>query len=626
MKTIKLDKKFAVLISALILVSAVLGSTLTQMYFPQLGKIAGRLEDPLEAWSEASYVTWQYNSTYYACRNMSTNIVDYFGASDDAAIQWGIDRCTSHGGSVYVKAPTYTGTYSASVTLKDNVTLILDKGARGITVSIDSGADGTLVDYENGYRKEWVAGVLYTFMDLRTGKLWWQGENRTDTLAFPEQTASYIVFQDGSLTKMKNGTSGQIDAYSTNASRIINWACGNLTSGGVIFLKDLGYVDGQVIIDQSDITLMTDKVAGSTISEGTWITQVKIDSTSENVDNIRIQGLSMRELFIYANVHWIQNIKVIDCAVFPNATYHGIIFGSNGPNTVWQFTNFIHFERCWFYCYGGATTWGLTTFINITLSTDFYYDSCVWQMFSGTEFILFKINDGALVVGLHIIAPRIYQGSVPFTAIWVNHQTTAYKGLLGCDWIGGRIEANTNYTVLYYNASTVGCLLDMSCIGVKFQGKVQVFNVQNYYWYPTSSTAGKQRVDFSHNCFRDNATLGYPPWSNHVDFIFKDNEGLNPIGYVATPFKIVGSTCIIIHPHVYGASATPTANTNYEVQGTDIILTSTGGTGVNITVTDLNGNALFMDAATLTLQYIPRGYFVNFGAFSVAPTVTVYFE
>jgi hypothetical protein len=234
MKTIKLDKKFAVLISALILVSAVLGSTLTQMYFPQIGTLHAGPEDPLEAWSEASYVTWQYNSTYYACRNMSTNIVDYFGASDDAAIQWGIDRCTSHGGSVYVKAPTYTGTYSASVTLKDNVTLILDKGARGITVSIDSGADGTLVDYENGIRKEWVAGVLYTFMDLRTGELWWQGENCTDTLAFPEQTASYIVFQDGSLTKMKNGTTGQIDASSTVDSDIINWAVGNGTS---VFIK-----------------------------------------------------------------------------------------------------------------------------------------------------------------------------------------------------------------------------------------------------------------------------------------------------------------------------------------------------------------------------------------------------
>jgi len=237
MKTIQLSKKFAVLISALILTSAALGSMLTQMYFPQLGKIAGRLEDPLEAWSEASYITWQYNSTYYACRNMSTNMVDYFGASDDAAIQWGIDRCTSHGGSVYVKAPTYTGTYSASVTLKDNVTLILDKGATTITVTIDSGADATLVDYENGYRKEWVAGVLYTFMDLRTGELWWRGENRTDTLAYPEQTASYIVFQDGSYTKMKNGTTGQVDASSTNASRIINWAVGNLTSGGKIFIK-----------------------------------------------------------------------------------------------------------------------------------------------------------------------------------------------------------------------------------------------------------------------------------------------------------------------------------------------------------------------------------------------------
>jgi hypothetical protein len=32
-------------------------------------------EDPLEAWSESSVIIWQYNSTFYAARNMSTNMV-----------------------------------------------------------------------------------------------------------------------------------------------------------------------------------------------------------------------------------------------------------------------------------------------------------------------------------------------------------------------------------------------------------------------------------------------------------------------------------------------------------------------------------------------------------------------
>jgi hypothetical protein len=72
------------------------------------------------------------------------------------------------------------------------------------------------------WRDSWNSTVL----DIVVGYL-----STLDTLAYPEQTASYIVFQDGSLTKMKNGTTGQIDASSTVDSDIINWAIGNLTVG-----------------------------------------------------------------------------------------------------------------------------------------------------------------------------------------------------------------------------------------------------------------------------------------------------------------------------------------------------------------------------------------------------------
>lgn len=64
-----------------------------------------------------------------------------------------------------------------------------------------------------------------------TDELWWDTENRTDVIAYPEQTASYIVFQDGSLTKKKNGTTGAVDWSSTDASAVINACIGNLTSG-----------------------------------------------------------------------------------------------------------------------------------------------------------------------------------------------------------------------------------------------------------------------------------------------------------------------------------------------------------------------------------------------------------
>lgn len=73
MKTIRLDKKFVLAIVTLILISTAIGALLVQQYFPQIGSIkAEGMEDPLEAWSEASYIIWQYNTTFYASRNMST--------------------------------------------------------------------------------------------------------------------------------------------------------------------------------------------------------------------------------------------------------------------------------------------------------------------------------------------------------------------------------------------------------------------------------------------------------------------------------------------------------------------------------------------------------------------------
>lgn len=184
-----------------------------------------------------SFIVLVDGSTYKAF-NGTTGALGTSGSNDDTVIQYAVDQTTTNGGSVFVMS----GSYSASVTLKDNVTLILDKGASTITVTIDSGADATLIDYENGYRKEWVSGSLYTFMDLQTGEFWWQGQNRTDLIANPTSEASYIVETDGTNTWMTNTSTGQRDWSSTDASAIFNACVGNLTNGGDIFVRAGTYI------------------------------------------------------------------------------------------------------------------------------------------------------------------------------------------------------------------------------------------------------------------------------------------------------------------------------------------------------------------------------------------------
>lgn len=186
--------------------------------------------------SSASYVV-KTDGTYFWAVRYDGKLL-WSGTDDDNVIQGAINNSSAIGGTVFVKA----GTYSASVTLKDNVTLYVEKGASGVTVSFDSGADCTLVDEQNGFRKEYVAGVLYSFMDYRTGQFWYSGYNRTDTFANPQLPYSYEIFRDGSNYKMKNGTTGQIDFSSTNASAVERFADGNLSSvGGIIFVKSATY-------------------------------------------------------------------------------------------------------------------------------------------------------------------------------------------------------------------------------------------------------------------------------------------------------------------------------------------------------------------------------------------------
>jgi len=245
----KLDTKrmrtttIALLLASIILLAT--ASLYAYYQFEMIGKIKAELEDPLEAWSEASYITWQYNSTFYATRNMSTLLGEYFGTDDDAAIQWGIDKSTTFGGTVYVKAPSYTGTYNAAVTLKNKVTLILESGATGISVTIDSGATATLLDYHNYDFKHWENGLLTTFIEDES-----QNEDY-----------SYLVFAKNVSGTMwyfaKNGTDGSIPFVGTDASQIINNAITILLAndgGTILFKVGLYTFDASILIPAAATT------------------------------------------------------------------------------------------------------------------------------------------------------------------------------------------------------------------------------------------------------------------------------------------------------------------------------------------------------------------------------------
>jgi hypothetical protein len=119
-------------------------------------------------------------------------------------------------------------------------------------------------------------------------------------------------------------------------------------------------------------------------------------------------------------------------------------------------------------------------------------------------------------------------------------------------------------------------------------------------------------------------------WTTNGRFLgdahFFNNTADNPYGKVTNPFNNTHSQVGIPagSTNSYTFAAAPNASTEYTVVMSQIQVWSTGGSGVSITVKDMSeGNILMAGATTLTGLVMHRGWTINFGSFSSAPTVTI---
>ena len=407
--------------------------------------------------STASYVVKTDATYFWAVRYDGKIPTGMSGTDDDLVIQYAIDNCTSSGGSVFVSA----GTYSASVTLKDNVTLILDKGAKGITVTIDSGADATLVDYENGIRKEWVAGVLYTFMDLRTGELWWRGENRTDTLAYPEQTASYIVFEDGGVYKAKNCSSGQIDFQSTNATEV--WEdvrdSGLTSSSRKVFFKGaLNFTTPLKVVSKNYVTLEGEESATLSFSgdiEGIYV----YDSDYVTIRNLHIIQTNTGTYGKYSIHASFSDYGRVENCFIKNSNYYAIC--TESASSYWVITKNIIYnpQFCGISCRGsgygnivtentidyfGDTGISIMTFTGAIISGNYISNGgyggaqnrgdgivCLANKSKVVGNIVYNMNASGILLGT--------EGDSESNDVEVSHNTVSFIKLNGID--GSRLDS-----------------------------------------------------------------------------------------------------------------------------------------------------------------------------------------
>lgn len=128
------------------------------------------------------------------------------------------------------------------------------------------------------------------------------------------------------------------------------------------------------------------------------------------------------------------------------------------------------------------------------------------------------------------------------------------------------------------------------------------------------------------NNFTPNAGSGYgtaPICGFHSSGVnqINNNIGWNPRG--KTTSFIDNSGLFFVSQS--GTSGTVVNGTVYTVSDSPIFITSSGGTGVTISLQDNNGNIIQSGLTTLTEQYVPVGYKVKIG-FLTVPTVTVYYQ
>lgn len=127
------------------------------------------------------------------------------------------------------------------------------------------------------------------------------------------------------------------------------------------------------------------------------------------------------------------------------------------------------------------------------------------------------------------------------------------------------------------------------------------------------------------NDVRNNVTAGIGiALGVNPNGIMKDNMGHNPVGVIATPFDAANS-----YLAENGTAAVPAASTDYTVIHNDMKISSSNSGNANcaIMLKDQNGvNVLLAALGTIQEMYVPRGFILNWGAFTgAAPTVIAAF-
>lgn len=428
---------------------------------------------------------------------------------------------------------------------------------------------------------------------------------------------TYMIFSDGTNTYARNGTSGAITYSGSDAATVINSALSDINTlgGGSIYVK--GYGPSQPYNIKSAL-IIPDSGHLKFVGDGPEYTVLQVPSGFDN-NVFEFKGTKVQNSFFneFRDIELIGNKGtggVNNSGFFINGTGGFALTDSVwfnvflrdfakddvylGSGNAWnnQFTSvtFEHAGRAGLYRDGGLGTPDLRVMDSKFLYNDGYgvYDTGTFGTYIGNWF--YRNNQYAMWT-TDTFSKNVIEGN--------RFQNSGYG-------------SNNAYDDLHMFQSDYNVVT-----GNFFYGSDNAVNFVRYGIYVDSFATLNliSNNEFGNGNF-GTAKVGLG--TSTQSSILQGNANWNPYGSVASPFL---TTQNIIIP-LGGNAAAPAASTDYIVRTTPIIMNSTGGTGVSITIKDASGTTVTSGATTLNYAYIPVGYKVNFGAFSVAPTVKIGFN
>lgn len=259
-----------------------------------------------------SFVVFREGLTFYG-KNGSTRVLDYSGTNSSQVIQDAIDSTNSSGGGlVLIKQATY----SASVTVKSNVLLLLEVGVTGVSYTLDG--TGMALLYANGYvildaplnmtGNQVLYGLFHAgsvrpanpteaqwFYDTDDHALFvyngtaWEDYTTGAGAPGPQGPAgtsmygdyTYIVYVNGTDYQYRNWT-GQLEGTSNNAENLVEDVLGNSSDYDHLHFAEGVYDVNGVIEDQGK--------NGITIT-GTWGSIFDGDTKNDLLPTFNLTGV-----------------------------------------------------------------------------------------------------------------------------------------------------------------------------------------------------------------------------------------------------------------------------------------------------------------------------------------------